>query len=514
MKVVDSRVVKDLRLVSRPAPPKRLEPCLLLLFGATGDLARRKLFPALFNLHRESQLPRNFAVIGLGRRIDSEDAFRELVLASVRQFSRATDVEKETCAEFLDLFHYRRLDIGEAESFAGLGEAIQDIEADRRTQGNRIFYLAVAPENFGPIVERLAEHGIAHDGNGWRRIVIEKPFGRDRESAQRLNQSISEVFPEEDIFRIDHYLGKEMLQNIMVIRFANSFFEPVWNNRFVDNVQISVTETDGVGTRGRYYERAGALRDMLQNHLMQLLSLTAMEPPVDLDNRSVRDEKMKVIRAIERFDTERAKRHIVRGQYGPGVVKDEPVIGYRSEENVAPDSDTETFVAATLFINNFRWAGVPFYLRTGKRLARRSAEIVVQFKSLPGVLYAQTFGALEPNVLVIKVQPEEGVFLQFNAKEPGTRGQVVPVKMDYCQNCLYPDNTPEAYERLIRDVILGDPTLFTRWDEVESAWALVDTIAEAWQEEKPRFPNYQAGTWGPREADELLRRDGRQWWVV
>ncbi len=510
MNALDSRAAEDSNRSSRQA----LEPCLLVIFGATGDLARRKLFPALFNLHREGQLPQGFAVIGLGRRVENEGLFRELVLASVRQFSRVTDVDKETFDEFLDLFRYRRFDIGEAGSFAGLGVAITEIEARRHTQGNRIFYLAVAPENFAPIVEQLARHGIARGSRGWRRIVIEKPFGRDRASAEQLNRRITDVFPEKDVYRIDHYLGKEMLQNIMVIRFANSLFEPVWNNRFVDNVQISVTETDGVGTRGRYYERAGALRDMLQNHLMQLLSLTAMEPPVELDNRSVRDEKVKVIRAVGWGSRESAKQYVVRGQYGPGVVKGETVVGYRAEENVPPDSETETFVSVTLFINNFRWAGVPFYLRTGKRLARRSAEIVVQFKTLPGLLYAQTFGALEPNVLAVKVQPEEGVFLQFNAKEPGTRGQVVPVKMDYCQNCLYPDNTPEAYERLIRDVILGDATLFTRWDELESAWALVDAIAEAWKEKETRFPNYEAGTWGPREADELLRRDGRQWWVV
>lgn len=488
----------------------KLDPCILVIFGATGDLARRKLFPALYNLYRQQQLPGRFAVIGLGRKLSDESEFRDRVCHSVREFSRK--VEDGACGEFLEYFKYQRFEIEDPKAYAGLKQLLEETDRALGTGGNFIFYLAVAPEQFAQIVERLSHERLAEAEIGWRRIVIEKPFGKDLESARQLNRRITRVFNEDEIYRIDHYLGKEMIQNIMIIRFANSLFEPLWNNRYIDNVQISVTEADGVGARGRYYEGAGAVRDMVQNHLMQLLTLTAMEAPVDLTTRSIRDEKVKVIRSLRRFSPDMAREFIVRGQYGPGSIDGRRVKGYREEEGVSSDSMTETFLAAKLFIDNFRWSGVPFYLRTGKRLPRSAASIVIEFKAPAGVLYFEKYGELLPNVLVIKIQPEEGVYLRFNAKELGMRDRIIPVKMDYCQNCIYPENSPEAYERLIRDVISGDSALFTRWDEVENAWAFTETITDAWKGQEVSFPNYAAGTWGPKEAEDLLRRDGKEWW--
>lgn len=392
-----------------------------------------------------------------------------------------------------------------------------EIEGKYGTLGNRIYYLAVAPEYFQIIVENLRLHGLAAQDNSWQRVVIEKPFGRDLVSARTLNRSITSVFGEENIYRIDHYLGKEMIQNIMVLRFANSIFEPIWNNRYIDHVQISATETVGVETRVGYYEKAGALRDMLQNHLLQALTLTAMEPPTSLDTQSVRDEKVKVLRSLSTYTPESVKYNVIRGQYGPSepgfsAKSGRHLRGYRQEEGIAPSSQVETFVALKTEINNFRWAGVPFYIRTGKRLAEKSAQIVVQFKQLPQVLYRQEYPGLDPNVLIIRIQPKEGVVFQFNAKKPGVEQGITPVGMDFCQNCDYESNSPEAYEKLLLDIIRGDSTLFTRWDEVEYSWRFVDHISEAWKQETPDFPNYSAGSWGPVEAEELLARDGRRWW--
>ena len=497
----------------------RLDPCILVIFGATGDLARRKLFPALYNLYLEGRLPERFGVVGIGRRLASEAAFRDEVCRAVKEFSRKVKIG--VCGDFLESFYYQQFDLGEAAGFLRLKEFLANMDRIRETRGNRIFYLAVAPEHFGPIVDQLAASRMVAEGGGWLRIAIEKPFGHDLASARELNQRLARVFAEEEIYRIDHYLGKEMIQNLMVIRFANSLFEPLWNNRHIDNIQISINESQGVGTRGRYYEQAGALRDMFPNHLMQLVALVAMEPPVDLRTKSIRDEKVKVIRALQGLTQDAVARDVVRGQYTGGNVDGEAVRGYREEEGVSASSRTETFVAMRLFINNFRWAGVPFYLRTGKRMPERSAAVVIQFRALPGTLYFKEFGALEPNLLVLKIQPEEGVFLQFNAKELGPGGRIVPVKMNYCQNCDYPEDSPEAYERLFFDLIRGDQSIFPRWDEIEQTWAFVQPVLDAWTaareatgEGEVALPIYPAGTWGPREACDLLEREGRNWWLV
>lgn len=487
-----------------------LAPCVFVIFGATGDLARRKLFPALYNLMAEGLLPEHFAVVGVGRRVEHEDTFKEEVWRSIERFSRKVD--PNLADTFLQLIHYLRFDLSDAEGFRRLEASLAELDASRETAGNRVFFLSVGPGQFGLIIDQLQEHGMVKaEGGSWQRVMVEKPFGSDLATARALNEKITRVFSEESIFRIDHYLGKEMLQNLVAIRFTNSLFEPLWNRAHVDNVQISVSEMDGVGTRGRYYDTAGALRDVVQNHLLQMLALTAMEPPVELSPQAIRDEKVKVLRALKPIPADEVQHDVVRGQYGAGEIDGKVVPAYRDERNVSPSSRAETFVAMRLFVQNFRWAGVPFYLRTGKRLPRRSAEVIVEFKSLPDVLYFSAEPPVQPNLLVIKVQPEEGVAVQFNVKELGARGGIVPVQMDFCQNCLFPHQSPEAYERLISDGIRGDTTLFTRWDEVEHQWSFVDTIAEAWQQAPVDFPNYAAGTWGPPAADELLRRDGRQW---
>ena len=489
-----------------------LDSCLFVIFGATGDLAQRKLYPALYNLLIEGRLPEDFAIVGTGRRFETREAFINMVDESVSRFSR----RKEPLFKdrFHRMLHYFRMDFANAAGFARLASFLTKLEETLQSQGNRVYFLAVAPEQFGPITEQLRSNGmVRYSPDTWQRLMVEKPFGRNLESARTLNDKISALFPEENIFRIDHYLGKEMLQNLVAIRFANSLFEPLWNNRFIDNVQISVTETEGIGTRVSYYETAGALRDVVQNHLLQMLTLTAMEPPVNLSAQAIRNEKVKVLQAIKPMTPSEIRVNVVRGQYAAGTSEGRAVVGYRDEEGVSPTSTTETFVAMRLFVQNFRWAGVPFYLRTGKRLARRSAQVIIEFKSMPGVLYFETEPRLRPNLLVIKVQPEEGVALQFNAKKMGATEGVVPVRMDFCQHCELPHNSPEAYERLIADAIRGDTTLFTRWDEVEYQWRFIDTIIKTWQDTEPGFPNYEAGTWGPEEAEALLRRDGRRWHI-
>lgn len=488
--------------------------CALVIFGADGDLAHRKLMPALYNLTYSGNIPEHFAVAAVGRREKTDEEYRNEVYASIMKYSRMTP-DADNWNRLKERITYVRLDFSENEGYSKLEDCLTGFDKKYGTRGNRVYYLAVAPENFELVAAKLKEHGLAKKGEAWQRLVIEKPFGRNLDSARNLNRNITATFTEGNTFRIDHYLGKEMLQNIMVIRFANSFFEPVWNNRFIDNIQISACETVGVGLRGGYYERSGALRDMIQNHLLQLLTLVAMEPPVDLSAESIRDEKVKVLRSMEAFTPELVSKNVVRGQYGPGMAKNMQVPGYRQEARISAQSDTETFIALKTHIDNFRWAGVPFYLRTGKRMPSRSIEVVINFKPLPRVLYFKENEGLESNMLVIKIQPQERVFYLFNAKRPGTENRIVPVQMDFCQNCDICDvenNSPESYERLLLDVMKGDSTLFTRWDEVEYSWRFVDRIADGWESQKPGFPNYAAGTWGPAEADELLARDGRKWY--
>lgn len=484
---------------------EQLQPCILVIFGATGDLTRRKLYPALYNLYRDNLLPQDFAVLSIGRREKREQQAHEDLIDSIKRYSRIEFTDNQADHQFLERFHYYQLDFYDSHAYAGLKTYLEELDQKYHTLGNRVFFLAVAPEHFAPITLEIKQHQMAPNLDSWQRVVIEKPFGRDLTSARQLNQVIRQTFAEQNIYRIDHYLGKEMVQNLMVLRFANTLFEPLWNNKYIDHVQITFAETVGVGTRGPYYEQSGALRDMVQNHMLQLLSLIAMEPPVDLETESIRDEKVKVLRSLK-VDPE----NVIRGQYGPGVVNGEQVVAYRQEVRVNPNSQVETFVALKAEVENFRWAGVPFYLRTGKRMPEKYSEIVIHFKKLPGVLYFKD-NKLEPNILIISVQPDEGIFLRFNAKRPGTEQTIVPVSMDFCHSSIEGFNSPEAYERLLYDVIRGESTLFTRWDEVEYSWRFVDQIAKDWDVNNPPTYIYPAGSNGPSEADFLLRMASREW---
>lgn len=485
---------------------------LMIVFGGTGDLAHRKLYPAVCNLYFSGLLPQEFALVSVGRRDKTTEEFRKEVVDSITKDSNINPVKNKDLDDITSRFYYYKNDFYSNQGYEDLGKFLQQLDEKYETRGNRVFYLAVAPEHFGPVIEGINSAGLTpNSGNSWQRVVIEKPFGKDLDSAAKLNQDISRVFDEENIYRIDHYLGKEMMQNIMVIRFANTLFEPLWNNKHIDHIQITSSETVGVENRGGYYEGSGALRDMMQNHMLQLLMLTAMEPPVNLDNQSIRDEKVKVLRALSPMTPEEVKRNVVRGQYGPGIDGDRKLKGYRQEERVSPQSNTETYVAMKLMVNNIRWAGVPFYLRTGKRMPCKTTEIAIQFSEPPEVLYFKEFQRLESNLLVIKIQPREGAFLQFNAKKPGARSEIIPVAMDFCQNCDIGAESVDAYVRLLYDVLRGDSTLFTRWDEVEHSWRFIDKIAKTWEDTAPDFPNYSAGNWGPEEARELIERDERMW---
>jgi glucose-6-phosphate 1-dehydrogenase len=490
------------------------EGAVILLFGATGDLARRKLFPAVYSLYREGKLTDQFAVIGLARRQKTREQFHQDVLESIREFARH-DVEKdEQFHEFISHFEYMSLNINDVDGFHQLRDLVEQMEQTFGLKGNRLFYLALAPELFGPVSANIRAGGLL-ETPGWTRLVIEKPFGYDLESAEKLNSQIREVFREEEIFRIDHYLGKEMVQNIEVIRFANAFFEPLWNNRYISNIQITLSETVGVEERGGYYDQAGALRDMGQNHILQMIAMMAMEPPSRLVSEDIRDEKVKVLRSLRLYETpEEVRRNVVRGQYTAGSIKGKPVPGYREEDKVNPESRTETYFAAKVHVDNLRWAGVPFYVRTGKRLPVKATEVVVEFKNMPSGLLFNQDNRLEPNLLVFRVNPLEGIYFKINAKKPGADWALLPVAMDFCQSGQVGINTPEAYERLLFDAIKGDATYFTRWDEVALAWAFTDRIADAWRQSDEDLRTYAAGTWGPEEGKELLARDGFRWWPV
>lgn len=487
---------------------------VFFIFGATGDLASRKLFPALYSLYREGKLAENFAVVGVARRPRTNDEFREDVYRSIQEFCRYKTEDGEQWNRFVKHFEYKSLDINNVEGFRELNAQTEALEREFDIPGNRLFYLALAPELFGSVSQNLRAGGML-DADGWHRLVIEKPFGYDLESAQKLNEQINEVFREEEIFRIDHYLGKEMVQNIEVIRFANQFFEPLWNNKHIANVQITLSETVGVEERGGYYDHAGALRDMGQNHMLQMLTMIAMEPPSRLHPEDIRDEKVKVLRSLRKFaSAEEVRENVVRGQYTEGELSGKSLPGYRQEDKVNPESVTETYFAARVFVDNFRWAGVPFYIRTGKRLPVKTTEVVVEFKRMPTNVYLGQKHKLEPNLLVIRVNPMEGIYVKINAKKPGSESEIQPLAMDFCQSCLVGINSPEAYERLIFDAARGDSTYFTRWDEVASAWAFVDRIAEAWAEGTDDLQHYPAGTWGPKKTDEILEKDGFHWWPV
>ncbi|KAA9008664.1 glucose-6-phosphate dehydrogenase [Paenibacillus spiritus] len=487
---------------------------VFFIFGATGDLARRKLFPAIYSLYREGKLTEDFAVIGVARRPRTPSEFHEDVMESIREFSRYPVADEEEWARFVDHFEYKSLDINNIDGFRELREQTEAIERKFGIAGGRLFYLALAPELFGGVSFNLKAGGML-DGPGWNRLVIEKPFGYNLESARELNEQINQVFKEEEIYRIDHYLGKEMVQNIEVIRFANAFFEPLWNKQHIANIQITLGETVGVEERGGYYDHSGALRDMAQNHMLQLLTMIAMEPPSRLLAEDIRDEKVKVLRSLRPFSSsDEVRKNVVRGQYTQGLFKGKTLPAYRQEDKVNPESTTETYFAARVFVDNFRWAGVPFYIRTGKRLPVKTTEVVVEFKRMPTNVYLGQKHNLEPNLLVIRVNPMEGIYVKINAKKPGSESEIQPLAMDFCQSCMVGINSPEAYERLLHDAVRGDSTYFTRWDEVSSAWSFVDKIAEAWQESAGDLASYPAGTWGPVEADQLLAQDGFHWWPV
>jgi len=489
------------------------DPCVMVIFGASGDLTRRKLIPALYNLAIEQLLSREFAIVGLARAQMTTEQFREKVSQDMKQFATGP-VDSDLWEWFVRRMHYVAADFNDPAAYTRLNEMLEKVDKDHATHGNYFFYLATAPNYFGPVIEHLGKLGLVmEDNRHWRRVIIEKPFGRDLESAKALNQQIQQVLDEKQIYRIDHYLGKETVQNILAFRFANGIFEPVWNRRYIDHVQISVAETVGVEQRGSYYDESGALRDMVPNHIMQLISLTAMEPPISFRADAVRDEQAKILHAIQPLSSEEVLLRTVRGQYGEGISGGQHLPAYRLEEDVPKDSRTETFVAMKLQIDNWRWADVPFYLRTGKALPVRNTHIVIQFRRAPFVLFRETpVENLTPNQLVLHIQPEEGISLRFAAKTPGSVMRLGTVDMNFEYADYFGVTPSTGYERLLHDCMIGDATLFQRADMVEAGWCVVSPVLDVWKALPPRnFPNYAAGTWGPKEADDLIERDGRRW---
>jgi glucose-6-phosphate 1-dehydrogenase len=487
------------------------EPGVVVIFGASGDLTQRKLVPALYALALEHRLPVGASVLGIGRRPLGDERFREQTRQGVADHSRTGAPAAAEWAPFAEGLFYEPVDLHDPAAYARLAARLRELDRARGTRGNYLFYLATPPSAFAPVVAGLGQAGLARPDGGWRRLVIEKPVGRDLASARTLNRAVAEWFDESQVLRIDHYLGKETVQNLLVFRFANAIFEPVWNRAHVDHVQITVAESLGVEGRGAYYEEAGALRDMVQNHLLQLLCLVAMEPPVGVAAEHVRDEKTKVLRAVRALGAPDVDRVAVRAQYRPGAILGQPVPGYREESGVAPDSATETYAAVRLEVENWRWAGVPFYLRSGKRLTRRLTEIAIQFREPPHLLFGAQVQGLPPNSLVVRIQPDEGIALRFGAKLPVQEFDLRPVTMDFRYGTSFGVAAPEAYERLLLDALRGDPTHFSRADWVEAAWALMAPIQAAWAGGSPALPGYEAGSAGPREADLLLEREGRRW---
>lgn len=493
---------------------KTSEPCVMVIFGATGDLTKRKLFPALYNLAEEDFLPENFAVVGVGRQELSSEDFRHQIIADLKEF-----LSEKPNAKLIKWFEERTFYTGgdfdeDKALFSDIKDLLGEVCEKFSIPENFFFYLATPPSLFANVAKKVCKHGLGKEENGhWRRFIFEKPFGRDLDSAKKLNNQLLAILNEDQIYRIDHYLGKETVQNILMFRFGNSIFEPIWNRNFIDHVQITVAEKLGVEQRGNYYEKAGALRDMIPNHIFQLVTLTAMEPPVSFEPDAVRDEQMKILQAIQRFSAEDVLQKTERGQYAAGEIDGKKVIGYRDEENVLEDSNTETYAALKLTIDNWRWADVPFYIRTGKRLPMKHTAIVIQFKKAPFKLFRETaVERLTTNRIVIHIQPDEGITLHFGAKIPGPIVDMGAVDMDFNYLDHFGNTVSTGYERLLYDCMTGDATLFQRADMVEESWEIVTPILDVWSAIPARdFPNYAAGTWGPKEADELLLADGRKW---
>ena len=507
-------------------PPHPADPCVMVIFGGTGDLTKRKLIPALYTLATGGLLSREFSVVGIGRTPLTSEAFREQLTQDMQRFA-TQKVDGARWADFASRIYYVQGDLQDPGLYERLGAQLTEIDTTHGTRGNYFYYLAINPEFFLTTIRQLDAQGLMKEGegaaangagaagraHGWRRVIIEKPFGHDLESAKQLNRDVTQVLSEKQIYRIDHYLGKETVQNILVFRFANGIFEPIWNRRYIDHVQITVAESVGVETRGPYFDVTGALRDMVPNHILQLISLTTMEPPISFAADDVRDEQAKVLHAISQHSPEELLSRAVRGQYGEGTVDGKRVPGYRQEARVNPESRAETFVALKLNIENWRWAGVPFYLRTGKRLPQRVTEIAIEFRRAPHILFRDTpVHRLAPNRLVLHIQPDEGISLRFGAKVPGSTLRLGAVDMDFAYADYFGSTPSTGYERLLYDCMIGDATLFQRADMVEAGWSVVTPILDLWQAVPPRtFPNYASGSWGPREAAELLERDGRRW---
>jgi glucose-6-phosphate 1-dehydrogenase len=498
-----------------PAPYNgTAEPCAVVLFGASGDLAKRKVIPAMFDLAAHDALGPRYAVIGFARTQMTDDAFRQTTGEAAKSISDIGPVDPKKWEEFAGNLFYNQGDYDDPAAYERLKKHLEELESSKQLGGNRLYYLSTPPEVYPHIVEQLGKAGLNHpkNANNWIRIIIEKPFGRDLASAKELNNLVLGVFEEKQVYRIDHYLGKDTVQNLLVLRFGNGIFEPLWNRNYVDHVQITASETLGVERRGGFYETTGALRDMIQSHVLQLTSLVAVEPPASFDATSVRNEKLKVLQSIRPFNLEMVAQAVVRGQYTQGQVGGKQVAGYRQEEGVNPNSRTETFVAAKLLIDNWRWAGVPFYLRTGKRLAKRSTEIVIQFKRAPHMVFRES--NMDPNRLVLNIQPDEGVSVSFVAKRPGTEMSIGNVNMSFKYKEGFGGQPRSAYSTLLSDCVRGDATLFDRGDNVEAAWSLIDPILDVWTAAKSaKLPQYASGSWGPQESDALIERDGRRWYT-